>query len=87
MKAACLLTDSIYSLAISNSGGTGAENEILGLGFAGVGEMVGGDGMMGAGSTGRGGISEVFIRIGSWAFGVGAGLEQMLARPVVAFLP
>ena len=70
MKAACLLTDSIYSLAISDSGGIGAE--VLGLGFAGVGEVVGGDGTMRAGSAGRGGVSEVSIGIGSWAFGVGA---------------
>ena len=73
MKAACLLTDSIYSLAVSDSGGTGAENEILGLGFAGMGEMVGGDGTTEAGSTGRGGVSKVSIGIGSWAPGVGTG--------------
>ena len=73
MKAACLLTDSIYSLIVSDNGGTGAENEILGLGFAGVGEMVSGDGTTGAGSAGRGGVSEVSIGIGSWASRVGAG--------------
>ena len=72
MKAACLLTDSIYSLVVSDSGGIGAEIEILGLGFAGVGEVVGGDGTMGAGSVGRGGVSEVSIGIGAWTFGVGA---------------
>ena len=72
MKAACLLTDSIYFVAVFDSGGTRAENEILGLGFAGVGEMVGGDGTMGAGSAGRGGVSEVSIGIGFWASGVGA---------------
>ena len=71
MKAACLLTDSIYSLLVSDSGGTGVE--VLGLGFAGVGEVVGGDGTTGARSTGRGGVSEVSIGIGSWASGVGAG--------------
>ena len=47
MKAACLLTNSIYSLAISDSGGIGAETGILGRGFAGVGEVVGGDGTTG----------------------------------------
>ena len=71
MKAACLLTDSIYSLAVSDSGGTGAE--VLGLGFASVGEVVGGDRTTGAGSVGRGGVSEVSIGIGSWTSGVGAG--------------
>ena len=75
MKAACLLTDSIYSLAIFDSGGTRVENEILGLGFAGVGEEVGGDGTMGAGSAGRGGVLEVSIEIGSWISGVGADSE------------
>ena len=63
MKAACLLTDSIYSLDVSHSGGIGAETETLGLGFAGAGEMVGGDRMMGARSAGRGGISEMSIGI------------------------
>ena len=71
MKAACLLADSIYSLTVSDSGGTGAK--VLGLGFAGVGEVVGGDGTTGAGSAWRGGVSEVSIGIGSWASGVGAG--------------
>ena len=72
MKAACLLTDSIYSLAVSHSGGTGAENKILGLGFVGVGEVVGGDGTTGARSAEKGGVSEVSIGIGSWISGVGA---------------
>ena len=71
MKAACLLTDSIYSLIVSDS--TGIGTEVLGLGFAGVGEVVGGDGRMGATSAGRGGVSEVSIGIRSWASGVGAG--------------
>ena len=70
MKAACLLTDSTYSLAVSDSGGTRAE--VLGLGFAGVGEVVGGDGTTGARSAGRGGVLEVSIGIGSWASKVGA---------------
>ena len=72
MKAACLLIDSMYSLAVSNSGGIGAGNGTLGFGFAGVGEVVGGDGTMGAGSAGRGGVSEVSIGTGSWPSGVGA---------------
>ena len=69
MKVACLLTDSIYSLAISDRGG--AEEEVLGFGFAGVGETVGGDGRTGAGAVGRGGVLEVSIEIGSWTSGVG----------------
>ena len=71
MKAACLLADSIYFLAVSDNGGTGVE--VLGLGFAGVGEVVGRDRTTGAGSVERGGVSEVSIGIGSWASGVGAG--------------
>ena len=65
MKAAYLLTDSIYSLAVSNSGGIGAETRTLGYGFAGVGEVVGGDGTAGVGSARRGGVSEVSIGIGA----------------------
>ena len=73
MKAACLLTDSMYSLVVSNSGGIGAGNGTLGLGFDGTGEVVGGDGTTGAGSTGRGGVSVVSIGTESWSSGVGAG--------------
>ena len=43
MKAACLLTDSMYSLAVSDSGGVGAGNGTLGCGFASVGAVVGED--------------------------------------------
>ena len=63
VKAACLLTDSIYSLAVSDRGGT--EKEVLGLRFAGMGETAGGDKTTGAGSVGRGGVSEVSIGTGS----------------------
>ena len=73
MKAACLLTDSMYSLAVSDSGGVGARNGTLGCGFAGVRAVVGGDGMAGARSTGRGGVSEVSIGIGVWTSGVDMG--------------
>ena len=71
MKAACLLTDSIYSLAVFDRGGT--EKEVLGLRFAGVGETAGGDGTTGTGSAGRGGVLEVSIGTRSWASGVGVG--------------
>ena len=73
MKAACLLTDSMYSLAVSDSGGIGAGNGTLGLGFNGTGEVVGGDGTTRAGSTGRGGVSVISIGTESWSSGVGAG--------------
>ena len=73
MKAACLLTDSMYSLAVSDSSGIGVGNGTLGLGFDGTGEVVGGDGTTGAGSTGRGGVSVVSIGTESWSSGVGAG--------------
>ena len=65
MKAACLLTDSIYSLAVSDSDGIGFETGTLGRRFAGVGEVVGGDGTAGEGSTGRGDVSELSIGIGA----------------------
>ena len=73
MKVACLFTDSKYSLAVSDSGGIEAETGILGRGFAGVEEVVGRDGMTGAGSAGRGGVSEVSIGIGAWTSGVDTG--------------
>ena len=63
MKAACLLTNSIYSLAVSDSGGIGAGTRTWGLGFANVGEVVGGDGTTGARSAGKGGVLEVSIGI------------------------
>ena len=101
MKAAYLLTDSIYSLAVSDSNGTGAE--VLGLGFAGVGEVVGGDRMTGVGSARRGGVSEVSIGIGSRLPELALVLEevltlvpelvlalvpeQVLAPPIVTCLP
>ena len=61
MKAACLLTDSMYSLAVSDSGGIGAGNGTLGLGFDGTGESVSRGGAMGAEFVGRGGVSVVSI--------------------------
>ena len=72
MKAACLLTNSMYSLAVSDNGGIGAGNGTLGLGFDGAGEVVGGDGTKGARSTGRGGVSVVSIGTESWPSRVGA---------------
>ena len=73
MKAACLLTVSMYFLAVFDSCGIGAGNETLGLEFAGIGEVEGRDGTTGAGSAGRGGVSVVSIGTGSWPSGVGAG--------------
>ena len=95
MKATCLLIDSIYSFAVSDSSGKGAENEILGLGFVGVGEVVGGDGRREQGLQGE---------VQSWKYPSGSDLglpklalvpepvltlvpEQVLALPVVACLP
>ena len=49
MKAACLLTDSMYSLAVSDSSVIGAGNGTLGPGFDGTGEVVGEDGTTGTG--------------------------------------
>ena len=61
MKAACLLTDSMYSLAVSANGGIEARSGALGLGSDTAGELVGGDGTMGVGLMGRGGVSVVSI--------------------------
>ena len=65
MKAACLLTDSMYSLAMSANGGIGAGSGALGLGPGAAGESVDGDGTTGAGLMERGGISVVSIGTGS----------------------
>ena len=73
MKAACLLTDSIYALAISDKGGIG--RDVLDPGFAGMGEAAGGDDMTGARSTGRDGVSEVSIGTRVWISRVGVGSE------------
>ena len=64
MKAACLLIDFMYSLVVSDIGGVGAGSGTLGCRFASMGAVVGGDGTVGVGSTGRGGVSEVSIGIG-----------------------
>ena len=61
MKAACLLTDSMYSLAVSDNGGIGAGSGTLGLGPDATGESMGGDGTTEVGLTGRGGVSVVSI--------------------------
>ena len=71
MKAACLLTDSIYALVVFDRGGT--KKDVLGFGFAGMAETVDGDDTNGAGSVGRGGVLEVSIETGSWASGVSVG--------------
>ena len=65
MKAACFLTDSMYSLAVSANGGLGAGSGALGLGSNAAGESVGGDRTTGAGLMGRGGILVVSIGTGS----------------------
>ena len=65
MKAACLLSDSMYSLAVSDNGGIGAKSGALGLGPDAAGELVGGDGTTGAGLMGRSGVSVVSIGTGS----------------------
>ena len=71
MKAACLLIDSIYTLVVSNRGGTG--RDVLDPGFASIEEAAGGDGMTGVGFAGRGGVLEVSIRTGTGVFGLGIG--------------
>ena len=53
MKAACLLTDSMYSLAVSANGGIGAGSEALCLGSNAAGKSMGGDKTTGAGLMGR----------------------------------
>ena len=59
VKAACLLTDSIYDLAISDRGETGMD--VLDSGFIGTEETTKGDGIAGVGSAGRGGVSKIVV--------------------------
>ena len=73
MKAACLLTDSIYTLAISDRGGTG--RDVLDPGFAGVEEVAGGDDTTRAGSARRDGVLEVSTGTEAWVSGVDIGFE------------
>ena len=64
MKAACLLTDSMYSLAVAANGGIPGSGA-LGFGPDVAGESVGGDRTAGARLMGRGGVSVVSIGTGS----------------------
>ena len=60
MKAACLLTDSTYALAVSDRGGIGID--VLGSRFTNTREGAGGDGIARAGSTVRGRVLETIVR-------------------------
>ena len=84
MKAACLLTDSIYALTVSDRGGTG--RDVLDPGFAGAGEIGGEDRMVGARSAGRGEASETSIGTVVGVSGVDVGTRRVLALPGVPFL-
>ena len=64
MKAACLLTDSTYSLAVAANDGI-AGSGALGLRPDAAGELVDGDGTTRAGLMGRGGVLVVSIGTGS----------------------
>ena len=61
MKSACLLTASMYFLASSAKGGIGTGGGAFGFGSDAAGELVGGDGTMGAEFVGSGGVSVVSI--------------------------
>ena len=76
MNAACLLTDSMYSLAISANSDLGVGSGALGLGSDVAGKPVDGDGTTKAGLMGRGGV-------GSRWYPSGPDLEL----PVLALIP
>ena len=61
MKAACLLTASMYFLALSAKGGIGTRGGAFGFGSDAAGELVGGDGTTGAEFVGSRGVSVVSI--------------------------
>ena len=86
VKAACLLTDSTYALAVFDKGGISMD--VLGSGFVGTEERAGGDGIAEAGSAERGGVSEIVVetetRVSRTIFGMEAGLALL---PAVPFRP
>ena len=71
MQAACLLTDSTYILAVSDSGGN--NKDVFGLGFTKTGEGAGEDGIAGAGSAGNGDVSVIVV-------GTKAGVSKTVVR-------
>ena len=92
MKAACLLTDSTYALAVSDRDGMGMD--VLGSGFTSTREGAGGDGIAGAGSTGRGrvpetvvgtvtGVSGIVVGTKTGVFGFVVGIETGVSETVV----
>ena len=73
MKAACLLTNSMYALAIFDRGRTG--RDVLDSGFTCVEETARGDEMAKAGSAGKGGVLETFVGIEAGVSGTGIRTE------------
>ena len=94
VKVACLLTDSIYALAVSDRGRIGMD--VLDFGFTGIEETIGGDGIAGARSAGRGRVLEIVIGteigVSRTIVGTGAGVGTssdyaLLASLVLALDP
>ena len=73
MKAACLLTDSTYILAVSNNGGKG--KDVFGSRFTKTGEGAEGDRIAGAGSARRGSVSKIVVGTEARVSGTIVGTE------------
>ena len=85
MKAACLLTNSIYALAISDRGRIGMD--VLGSGFADTKETTGGDGIAGAKSMGRDEISNTIDGTETEVSGTIVGTEVVVGTSFGCALP
>ena len=85
VKAPCLLIDSIYALAVFNRGGIGMD--VLGFGFAGIGETVGGDGIAMARYVGRDGVSDIVDGTKIGVSGTVVGTEVVVGTSSSYVLP
>ena len=85
MKAACLLTDSTYILAISKRGRMG--KDVFGSGFTGMGEGAEGDKIAGVGSAGRDGISETIVGTETGVSGIVVGTKAGVGTSFGYVLP
>ena len=85
MKAACLFTDSMYALVVSNRGRTC--KDVLDSGFTGAEETTRGDRIARVGSVGKDGVSKTFVETEAGVsgtivgMGVGVGTSSCCALP------
>ena len=85
MKAACFLTNSTYALAVSDRGRMGID--VLGSEFTSTGVGAGGDEIIGAESTRRGGVSEIIVETETAGSGIIVGMEASVGTSFDCALP